>query len=110
MSASGSPGSPPRLPAASTPAPGIFVLLANRRYTFYLIARVLLLVAAQMLSLVVGWQLYEITGQPLALGLSGFAIFLPVLLLTLPAGQAADLWDRRWILIVCLFGFGASAA
>ncbi|MBX3264558.1 MAG: MFS transporter [Labilithrix sp.] len=63
-----------------------------------------------MLSVAVGWQVYEITGDALALGLSGLAIFLPGFLLALPGGHLADRRDRRRILIVCHFGVTASAA
>src|SRR4051794_16769768 len=89
---------------------GIRSLLENRRYAFYLGSRVALIVAAQMLSVAVGWQVYEITGQALALGLSGLALFLPGFLLALPGGHIADRYDRRKILIVCHFGLASAAA
>ena len=41
---------------------GVRALLANRRYAFYLASRISLIVATQMLSVAVGWQVYEITG------------------------------------------------
>ncbi|MBX3213838.1 MAG: MFS transporter [Labilithrix sp.] len=63
-----------------------------------------------MLSVAVGWQVYEITGDALALGLSGLAIFLPGFLLALPGGHLADRRDRRRILIACHFGVTTSAA
>ncbi|MBX3205219.1 MAG: MFS transporter [Labilithrix sp.] len=89
---------------------GVRSLLTNRRYALYLLARVCLIVAAQMLSVAVGWQVYEITGEALALGLSGLAIFLPGFLLALPGGHVADRYDRRRILVVCHVGVTASAA
>ena len=50
-----------------SPERGVRALLANRRYALYLVSRVSLIVATQMLSVAVGWQVYEITGQALAL-------------------------------------------
>ncbi|MBX3199772.1 MAG: MFS transporter, partial [Labilithrix sp.] len=91
-------------------ATGVRALLTNRRYALYLLSRVSLIVATQMLSVAVGWQVYEITGDPLALGLSGLALFLPGFLLALPGGHLADRRDRRRILIACHFGVTASAA
>lgn len=88
----------------------IRALLANRRYAFYLLSRVLLIVATQMLSVAVGWQVYEITGQALALGFSGLALFLPGFLLALPGGHVADRRDRRTILLVCHLGVASCAA
>jgi MFS family permease len=79
--------------------------LFNRRYALYLASRVLLIVAAQMLSVAVGWQVYEITGKALALGFSGLALFLPAFLLALPAGHVADQRDRRRILLICHASF-----
>jgi MFS family permease len=43
--------------------------------------------------------LYERTNQPAALGMVGLALFLPVLLLSLPAGHAADRYSRKWLLL-----------
>lgn len=84
-------------------------LLRNRRYALYLLSRVSLIVATQMLSVAVGWQVYEITGNALALGFSGLAIFLPGFLLALPGGQVADRVDRRRILLFCHLGVTSCA-
>jgi MFS family permease len=94
---------------ASVPI-GAFGLLANRPYALYLLSRFALIIAAQMLSVAVGWQVYEITGKALALGLSGLALFLPGFLLALPGGHIADRHDQRKILIGCHLGLAACAA
>lgn len=54
--------------------------------------------ATQMQSVVVGWQIYAMTHSPLTLGWVGLAQFLPMALLVLPAGDAADRLPRRLIL------------
>jgi MFS family permease len=51
--------------------------------------------AAQMLAVAIGWQVYEIRHNPLDLGLIGLAEFLPLPILALPAGQVADRLPRR---------------
>ncbi|HVJ93845.1 MAG TPA: MFS transporter [Labilithrix sp.] len=89
---------------------GVRILLANRRYTLYLCSRVSLIIASQMLTVAVGWQVYDITGKALALGLSGLALFLPGFLLALPGGHLADQVNRRHILIACHGGVTLSAA
>lgn len=91
-------------------AAGVRALLSNRRYAFYLVSRVSLIIATQMLSVAVGWQVYEITGKALALGFSGLALFLPGFLLALPGGHVADRRDRRKILLVCHLGVASCAA
>ncbi len=72
----------------------------------YLGARSLTVVALQMQSVAVGWQVYEITHSPLALGLTGLAQFLPGILLFLVSGHAADRIARRKLMMAC---FGAFA-
>ena len=52
-----------------------------------------------MQTAVVGWQLYELTNSKMALGIVGLVQVLPMLLLTLPAGHAADHYDRRKLLM-----------
>jgi MFS family permease len=63
-----------------------------------------------MLGVAVGWQLYELTGSALDLGLVGLAQFVPMILLTLVVGQVADRCDRRLVVIVCEVAKAAVAA
>lgn len=65
----------------------------------YAAARFAATLAWQMLSVAAGWQLYAMTRDPLALGLAGLAQFLPFVTLVLPAGQIADVADRRLVLV-----------
>jgi len=58
-------------------------------------------VGFQMLGVAVGWQLYELTGSALDLGLVGLVQFVPMVLLTLVVGQVADRSDRRLIVVLC---------
>lgn len=74
-------------------------LLAQRDFVHYAAARFLATLAWQMLAVAVGWQTYEVTRDPLALGLVGLVQFVPFCLLVLPAGQIADLADKRFVLI-----------
>ena len=54
-----------------------------------------------MLGVAVSWQLYDLTGSALDLGLVGLVQFVPIVLLTLVVGQVADRADRRLIVVVC---------
>jgi MFS family permease len=58
-------------------------------------------VAVQMQTVAVGWQVYEITRDPLDLGLIGLSQFLPFVLLVLPAGHFADRHLRQKLLSAC---------
>ncbi len=69
-----------------------------RDFRLFISARFLANLSIQMQSVAVGWQVYDVTRDPLALGYVGLSVFLPVAGLTLPAGDAADRFDRRRIL------------
>ena len=86
-------------------ATGGFAVLTQRDFTLYLCARLLSSIAAQMLIVAVGWQVYKLTGRVLDLGLIGLSQFLPFLCLSLFAGHAADRFDRRLIISLCLATF-----
>jgi MFS family permease len=77
-------------------------LLRQRSFTFYLMARVLGTLAVQMQSVAIGWQVYELTGSLVDLGLIGLAQFAPFLLFILIAGHVADRYDRRIIILLCM--------
>ncbi|MBM3523166.1 MAG: MFS transporter [Alphaproteobacteria bacterium] len=70
-------------------------LFELRDFRLYLFARALVALAMQVQTVAVGWQVYEITGDPLALGFVGLALFVPAALFSLPAGDLADRVDRR---------------
>jgi len=79
----------------------------HRAYAHYWVMRQLISGARQMQAVAIGWQIYDlaratrsIEESAFILGLVGLAQFLPVLLLSLIGGQAADRLDRRMILIV----------
>lgn len=74
-------------------------VLAQRDFRRYAGARFVATVTWQMLGVAVGWQVYDLTRDPLDLGLIGLAQFLPFLALVLPGGQVADRHDRRAVLI-----------
>src|SRR5439155_17673517 len=57
----------------------------------------------QMLTVAVGWELYERTHSPMNLGLVGLTQMAPMLLFTLPAGHVADNYDRKRIILVTTF-------
>lgn len=54
-----------------------------------------------MQAVAVGWQMYDITRNPLDLGLVGLTQFIPAALFVLVAGHVADRYDRRKIVRIC---------
>src|SRR5437762_7051555 len=91
---------PPPRPSASG---GPYAILRNRDFSLYLIARFLASLGQQMLTVAVGWELYERTHSALALGLVGLTQMGPMILFTLPAGHIADNFKRKQIIISMTF-------
>ena len=79
-------------------------------YRAFLGAMAAVFAATQIQSAVLGWQVYALTGDPLALGLVGLAEALPFLALTLVGGWAADRLDRRGLALASLAVVGGSGA
>lgn len=77
-------------------------------YLIFLVATLLSNTGNQMRATAVGWEVYERTHSPLSLGLIGLVLALPVLLLALPAGAAADRYSRRAIIMLSQAGLAAS--
>lgn len=73
-----------------------------RSFRLFWYATVCTTFAVQIMSISVGWQIYDITRNPLFLGYIGLAQFLPSLLLVLVTGLAADHFSRRGIMAICL--------
>jgi len=57
----------------------------------------------QMVAVAVGWQVYSIHHSAFDLGLIGLAAFVPLPLLALPAGQVADRFSRRLVILCSCF-------
>lgn len=78
-------------------------------FALYQFARLFTVMATEMQSVAVGWQVFEITKRPLDLGYVGLAQFLPMILLFLVAGHAADRFNRRNIVTLCYAGLALSS-
>jgi MFS family permease len=91
--------------------PSARALLKERDYLCYWASRWTGSFAAQIQSVAMGWQMYALARQTRSVeesaflvGMIGLAAFLPVLLLTLPAGESADRHDRKKVLLLCFTG------
>jgi MFS family permease len=86
------------------------VAFTHPNFVSYTLARFFIVLALEMQSVAVAWQVYEITRRPLDLGYVGLAQFAPGFVLFLFAGHAADLFDRRKLLMWCYAGYGCCSA
>jgi MFS family permease len=76
-------------------------LMAHRPFARFWTARLATNAAYQMQAVAVGWQIYDLTNNPLDLGIVGLVQFLPVVGMALIIGQTVDRYDRRKIAAVC---------
>jgi MFS family permease len=76
-----------------------YAILRNWDFLYYLTGRFVASFGQQMLTIVVGWELYERTNSSLLLGMVGLAAFVPMVLMTLPAGHIADTRERKSVII-----------
>lgn len=78
------------------------VLLRNHRpFVAFWFARIFTASGFQMLTVAIGWNLYQLTGNVLDLGLIGLVEFAPRVLFMLHTGHVADRYDRRKIAALC---------
>ncbi len=80
-----------------------YIALKYSDFRYFLIVKVLMTLAIQFQSVIVGWHVYSLTRDPLSLGLIGLVEILPNFSVTLFAGHFADLYDRKKIVASCLF-------
>ena len=76
-------------------------VLRSKSFRHFLSSRALSSIAFQGSAVALGWLVYDKTRNPFDLGLIGLFQFMPMLILTLVAGQVADQFDRRLIGLVC---------
>jgi len=82
--------------------------LRHPGFLIYLIGSLLSNTGNQMRTLVVGWEVYERTDAAWSLGLVGLMLAIPVLVLALPAGMAADRYPRKNIIMFAQAGLAVS--
>jgi MFS family permease len=76
-------------------------LKRHKPFALFWTMRVTTTTAFYMQSVAIGWQIYEMTGNPLDLGLAGLVQFIPLFLLAVVVGQIIDRYDRRAIARTC---------
>jgi MFS family permease len=84
----------------SIPA-GPYAALKIPDFRLFVVARFCITLAIQIQAVVVAWQVYEITNDPLSLGLIGLAEAIPSIGVSLYAGHVADSVQRKKIIVAC---------
>ena len=79
-----------------------FAVLRKPNFFLYALATLLAAFGAEILIVAIGWRIYEISHNPIDLGLVGLVQFLPNCLLVLVTGAAADRYPRKTIVMLCM--------
>jgi MFS family permease len=87
-----------------------YAALRHREFRWFIVSLFTMVIASQLQAVVVGWQVYGLTHDPLSLGLIGLAEALPFIGVALPAGYLADRRDRRAISVAMLFVLACCSA
>ncbi|WP_192385465.1 MFS transporter [Mesorhizobium silamurunense] len=87
-----------------------YAAFRHRPYLSYWTARFLTTFATQIVSVAVGWQIYDLTRNPFDLGIVGIVQFLPSLLLVLITGVVADRFGRLIMTLASLVEAGCALA
>lgn len=99
------PGADGSLPVRHDP----YRALREPGFRRFLIGNLLGTFGLQMQAVAVGWELYERTHSAFALGLTGLAQFLPIVLFFLPVGHVIDRIDRRKVVMAAQGGLALAA-
>jgi MFS family permease len=96
------------MPNLPPPLPGVpaghdpYAPLRVRNFRWFMGSVLTMALGAQIQGVVVAWQIYSITKDPLSLGMVGLAEALPFIGLALYAGHVADVVDRRRVALWAL--------
>lgn len=79
-----------------------YAVLKFKEFRLFLLARFATTIAIQMQSVIVGWQVYEMTKDPFSLGLIGLSEAIPFLGMAIFSGHLADIINRRKIILLSM--------
>lgn len=76
-----------------------YIAMRFPEFRSYIVMRFLFTFAYQVQAVVIGWHIYQLTKDPLSLGLIGLAEAIPAIMVTLYGGYIADKSDKKKLLI-----------
>jgi MFS family permease len=97
------PDNPPPPPA---PEKHPYAVFHNADFKRYLVARFIAALGMQMMVTALDWELYKRAHSGLALGFVGLSLMVPMIFCTLPAGQLADRFNRKKIILGSTLALG----
>ncbi len=84
-----------------------YAALRYKEFTIFLIVRFAMVLAWTMQFIVIEWEVYSLTKDPLSLGIIGLMEVIPAVSLALFAGHVVDQKEKKGLLVKCILGFSA---
>jgi MFS family permease len=81
-----------------------YSVLKLKEFRLFILARLFITIASQIQAVIVGWQIFKLTNDPLSLGLIGLAEAIPFIVVALYAGHVADIMNRKRIIQISVLG------
>ncbi|MGB5272870.1 MAG: MFS transporter, partial [Flavobacteriaceae bacterium] len=82
-----------------------YAALRFKEFNVFLGVRFAMVFAWSMQFIVIEWQVYSLTKDPLSLGLIGLMEIIPAIVMALFAGHIVDQNEKRNLLVKCILGF-----
>ena len=82
-----------------------YAALRYKEFNIFLIVRFAMVFAWSMQFIVIEWQVYSLTKDPLSLGIIGLMEVIPAVSMALFAGHIVDQKEKRGLLVKCILGF-----
>ena len=82
-----------------------YAALRFREFNLFLIMRFAMVFAWSMQFVIIEWEVYSLTKDPLSLGIIGLMEIIPAVSMALFAGHIVDQSEKKKLLIKCIFGF-----
>ena len=79
-----------------------YAVFRHVSFRWFVVSILSMVMAAQVQLVVVGWEIYQLTQDPLSLGLLGLSEVVPFLAVALYAGHVVDRHDRRLVSLLSL--------
>ena len=82
-----------------------YAALRYKEFNIFLILRFAMVFAWSMQFIIIEWQVYSLTKDPLSLGIIGLMEIIPAIAMALFAGHIVDQKEKKGLLLKCILGF-----
>src|SRR3990167_935214 len=82
-----------------------YAALRYREFNIFLTVRFAMVFAWSMQFIIIEWEVYSLTKNPLSLGIIGLMEIIPAISMALFAGHIVDQNEKKGLLLKCILGF-----